>query len=168
MLERARSYWGQRPGIEWILGNGEELHQLDVASVDLVFSFMTLQHVPRASTILQYVREASRVLTKGGTAFMQFRVRPEGMSIQAIKQGLTTQGPPLLIKSIRKIWDLLNGHNRLRARWASDYQSWCGCALRPRVIEAAAAAAGLRVRSAGDMGTQYRYYIFQKVIQSRS
>src|SRR5438552_14889889 len=47
MLDRARDYWGHSPTIEWILGNGEDLRQVSTASVDLVFSFMTLQHVPK-------------------------------------------------------------------------------------------------------------------------
>jgi ubiquinone/menaquinone biosynthesis C-methylase UbiE len=162
MLEQAQGYWGHLPSIEWILGNGEDLHQLGAGSIDFVFSFMMLQHVPKASTILQYLRETGRVLTEGGTSFLQFRVLPDGMSLRAVKHGLATYGPRLLINPLRKAWDLLNGHNRTRARWASTYESWRGCALRPRVIEAAAAAAHLHVRSAGDLGTGYRYYIFQK------
>jgi ubiquinone/menaquinone biosynthesis C-methylase UbiE len=168
MLERARGYWGKSQSIEWILGNGEDLHQLGDSSVELVFSFMTLQHVPEASSVLQYISEASRVLTEGGTAFLQFRVRPGGMSLSAVKHYLATQAPPLLIKPIRKVWDVLNGHNRTRARWASDYESWRGCALTPGAIEAAAMAARLHVRSAGDLGKSYRYYIFQKNTQRRT
>src|SRR5205823_12437112 len=129
---------------------GEDLRQVSTASVDLVFSFMTLQHVPKSTIIFNYIREASRVLTEGGIAFLQFRVLPTGISFLTAKYYIATRWPPLLSNSLRRLWGLLCGHNRTRDHFAAKYESWRGCALKPSAIEAAAAAEHLHVEKAGD------------------
>jgi ubiquinone/menaquinone biosynthesis C-methylase UbiE len=167
MLERARCYWGHVPTIEWVLGNGEDLHQLGTAGIDFAFSFMTLQHVPGPTTVLRYIRETSRVFTQGGVACLQFRVLPEGMSLPGVTYYLATRWSPLLIGGLRRAWDLIHRHNRTRAHFASKYESWRGCVLRPSAIEATAAAANLQVKNAVYIGRQYRYYVLQKPVRSR-
>jgi hypothetical protein len=42
-------------------------------SVDEVFSYITLQHVPSATAVLRYLEDASRVLRQGGQGALQVR-----------------------------------------------------------------------------------------------
>ncbi len=72
MLSRARENLSDRSNVEWVLGSGSDLAVPD-ATVDDVFSYITLQHVPGKENILSYVRETSRVLRVGGKAALQVR-----------------------------------------------------------------------------------------------
>src|SRR5579871_5552991 len=46
MLGHARALLPGAFNIEWILGNGTDLHGLNDASVDFAFSYIVLQHMP--------------------------------------------------------------------------------------------------------------------------
>jgi SAM-dependent methyltransferase len=73
MLQRARANLTAFPKTQYVelSGNGD----LPIAdhSVDAVFSYITMQHVPTADAQERYFTEAIRVLAPGGWAFIQFR-----------------------------------------------------------------------------------------------
>ncbi|MDP9420065.1 MAG: class I SAM-dependent methyltransferase [Actinomycetota bacterium] len=73
MLARARENLADRSNVEWVLGSGSDLSPIADATIDHVFSYITLQHVPRQDAVLSYVRETSRVLRIGGEAGLQVR-----------------------------------------------------------------------------------------------
>jgi ubiquinone/menaquinone biosynthesis C-methylase UbiE len=81
---------GLVPNIEWILGNGQDLQQIPDEAIDFVFSFWVLQHVPEPSIVLNYIREAERVMKRNGTAFLQFRLLPQNARLVALKYHITT------------------------------------------------------------------------------
>jgi ubiquinone/menaquinone biosynthesis C-methylase UbiE len=67
---------GNLPGVgnvEWVLGSGVDLDVVPDRSVDEVFSYITLQHVPNPAVVLRYLEEAGRVLRPGGLGALQVR-----------------------------------------------------------------------------------------------
>jgi ubiquinone/menaquinone biosynthesis C-methylase UbiE len=72
MLERARLLHRDVPGITWVLGNGTDLSPVPSASVDFVFSYLVLQHLPEAQLVHVYIAEILRVLKKDGLCLLQF------------------------------------------------------------------------------------------------
>jgi SAM-dependent methyltransferase len=73
MLERARTVLRDAPNVRLVHGNGHDLAGIADASVDAVFSYIVLQHIPTAAGQLAYLREARRVLRPGGVAGLQVR-----------------------------------------------------------------------------------------------
>jgi SAM-dependent methyltransferase len=59
--------------VEWVLGSGADLAMIPDGGVDDVFSYITLQHVPSTTAVLQYLEEAGRVLRPGGRGALQVR-----------------------------------------------------------------------------------------------
>lgn len=73
MLERARIVLRDAPNVRLVHGNGKDLAGIADASVDAVFSYIVLQHIPTADGQLAYLREVRRVLRPGGAAGLQVR-----------------------------------------------------------------------------------------------
>jgi SAM-dependent methyltransferase len=59
--------------VDWVLTSGEDLAAIRDGSVDDVFSYITLQHVPRRAAVLRNLEEAGRVLRPGGRGALQVR-----------------------------------------------------------------------------------------------
>jgi SAM-dependent methyltransferase len=59
--------------VEWVLGSGADLEVIPDRSVDDVFSYITLQHIPNTTAVLRYLEEAGRVLRPGGLGALQVR-----------------------------------------------------------------------------------------------
>jgi len=73
MLDRAANELAGRDNISYVLGSGSDLAGVESASVDVVFSYIVLQHVPTVAGQLEYFRETRRVLRPGGAAAIQIR-----------------------------------------------------------------------------------------------
>jgi ubiquinone/menaquinone biosynthesis C-methylase UbiE len=58
--------------IQWVLGEGTNLSAISSESVDFVFSYLVLQHLPAEDLAMAYVREMLRVLKRGGLLLFQF------------------------------------------------------------------------------------------------
>ncbi len=74
MLARAREIAGHR--CEFVLNRAADLAQFGDASVDLAYSSLVLQHLPRDQALL-YVRELLRVTRSGGCVVIQVASRPD-------------------------------------------------------------------------------------------
>ena len=72
MLSRAKTLLNGTDKILWIQGNGSDLAGLGTDSVDFVFSYLVLQHLPTERLAQQYIREMLRVLNQGGIFLFQF------------------------------------------------------------------------------------------------
>jgi ubiquinone/menaquinone biosynthesis C-methylase UbiE len=72
MLQRARSTLLESGNVEWIQGNGADLAGAAGESVDFVFSYLVLQHLPEQDLACNYIREVLRVLKPGGVCLFQF------------------------------------------------------------------------------------------------
>lgn len=75
MLDQARGFHDDQKNIVWLLGDGSGFSFIADNSMDLVFSYITLQHVPTEALALGYVREMIRVLKPGGACLFQFNSR---------------------------------------------------------------------------------------------
>lgn len=73
MLRLGRGNLAGVGNVEWVLGSGADLDVVADHSVDDVFSYITLQHVPSTAAVLRYLEEAGRVLRPGGLGALQVR-----------------------------------------------------------------------------------------------
>ncbi len=167
MLSKAENYWKHLPNINWILGSGEDLSVIADNSIDCVFSFWVLQHIPNRDVVISYIRESERVMKKGGTAFLQFRMAPRTLSPVVLKYAMIKRIPTPLHNFLRGFWDRVHGYDGTRAKFARQYESWRGCVMTPKIIESVAAECRLQIQSKGSFGiqssgTQSAYYVFRK------
>lgn len=72
MLAKARAIHQDPHNIVWQLSNGTDLAPAQTGSIDFVFSYIVLQHMPDESLIAHYVGEMLRVLRPGGAALFQY------------------------------------------------------------------------------------------------
>jgi ubiquinone/menaquinone biosynthesis C-methylase UbiE len=72
MQSRAKSYLQSFPNICWVLSDGEVLSGFENASVDFVFSYLVLQHMPAKEVVFSSIREMMRILRPGGAFLFQF------------------------------------------------------------------------------------------------
>lgn len=174
MLGRARAQWGHLRNAEFILGHGNDLPGIPDRSIDFVFSFIVLQHVPQPEIVKDYLREAARVLKPGGLAYLQFRTDvqtfPQHQSF-AFRAFRAVTHPRRATRTLV---------SRLRARlfpsqpagtssnWTladefGRFESWRGCALPAEEVEPFASSLGLRTEKVDGRGTQYTFYTFRRL-----
>jgi|SRR5437016_5988922 len=72
MLSRARRIHTAQQNILWLLSNGADLSCVASDSMDFVFSYLVLQHLPEEAFAFQYISEMLRVLRPGGVFLFQF------------------------------------------------------------------------------------------------
>jgi SAM-dependent methyltransferase len=72
MLSRARLMHSAQKNILWLQSNGVDLSCVASDSIDFVFSYLVLQHLPEEALVLQYIREMLRVLRPSGVFLFQF------------------------------------------------------------------------------------------------
>jgi ubiquinone/menaquinone biosynthesis C-methylase UbiE len=82
MLAGARRWLAERDNIRYVQGSGSDLQGVNAASVDVVFSYIVLQHVPTVQAQLDYFREIRRVLRPGGMSAVQ--VRSTGVRVRML------------------------------------------------------------------------------------
>ncbi len=75
MLRQARELVAS-DRIDFRLGDGVGLRPVEDDSVDFVTSFTVLQHMPSRELVLDYVREAARVVRPGGVVGLQWNNLP--------------------------------------------------------------------------------------------
>jgi SAM-dependent methyltransferase len=71
MLDMARERLAGLPNVRFVLGDGTSLPGVPSEGIDVVYSFLTLQHVEREHAFL-LLREVRRVLRPGGLAYLTF------------------------------------------------------------------------------------------------
>jgi SAM-dependent methyltransferase len=72
MLDRAQQTLPNLENIAWTQANGVDLHGVPSESVDCVFSYLVLQHLPDERLVHAYIREMLRVLKPSGMCLFQF------------------------------------------------------------------------------------------------
>lgn len=73
MLNRAQTNLADRSNVEYLLVPGDGTLPLPDDSIDVVFSYITLQHVPSQIDQLRYLHESVRVLAPVGRLAIQIR-----------------------------------------------------------------------------------------------
>jgi len=112
--------------IERVLGSGADLDVVPDRSVDDLFSYITLQHVPSVAAVLRYLQDASRVLRLGGQGALQ--VRQPGLMPWAADLA----GHLVHAAQGRRVWGA----------------EWRGTRIPARMLLQAASGSGARVRAA--------------------
>jgi SAM-dependent methyltransferase len=106
MHSRAKRYLQSFPNIQWVLSNGETISGLESASVDFVFSYLVLQHMPTKEVAFSSIREMMRILRPGGAFLFQFNgseqhtMNRKGRIISGILDGMASLG---LYRTSRRI-----------------------------------------------------------------
>ena len=72
MQNLAKQHLAEFQNIHWVLGDGTSLSAIPSESVDFVFSYLVLQHLPTEDLAMSYVKEMLRVLKQGGMLLFQF------------------------------------------------------------------------------------------------
>ena len=85
MLSHARKNLAAQQNVEFVLVPGNGTLPIESETVDVVFSYIVLQHVPTVDEQIRYLREAIRVLRPGGR--MAVQVRASGVSTIAHEWG---------------------------------------------------------------------------------
>lgn len=75
MIELARARLNSVPHAHLHVGSGSDLQPLESNYFDLVYSYVVFQHIPTRDIVLNYLREAERVLKPGGVLCCQIRGR---------------------------------------------------------------------------------------------
>ena len=98
MQSRAKAYLSSFSNIRWVLSNGETLSGIEDASVDFVFSYLVLQHMPTKEVVFNSIREMVRILRPGGAFLFQFNgsdgstMNWRGRAISGILDGIASIG----------------------------------------------------------------------------
>jgi len=72
MQTQARGYLQSFSNIRWVLSDGETLAGIESSSVDFVFSYLVLQHLPQKDLVIKCVHEMMRILGPGGVFLFQY------------------------------------------------------------------------------------------------
>ena len=98
MQSRGKSYLSSFSNIQWLLTSGETLSGVDDCSVDFVFSYLVLQHMPTKELVFAAVREMMRILRRDGVFLFQYNgsARPtmnwKGRALSGALDGLANLG----------------------------------------------------------------------------
>lgn len=98
MQLRGKEYLRSFSNIRWVLSNGETLSHIETNSVDFVFSYLVLQHMPTKEVVFSSIREMMRILRPGGAFLFQFNDfhRPtmnwRGRAISGILDSIASTG----------------------------------------------------------------------------
>jgi len=159
MLRRGRALHPNAPTIGWVLTSGADLRPIRSESMDFVYSFLVLQHVPDRRIALGYVGEMLRVLKRGGTFAFQFRSAREpsalGVKGRLLQPAIEWLREPILgIRLQDRIDRLLvaRGHDPLK----SD-RTWSGVLLDVRRVLERVWAGGGSVLGVDGWGTPFTW-----------
>jgi SAM-dependent methyltransferase len=136
MLERARANVSAQ-NVEFRPVSGERLEGVDDGVADALVCYLVLQHLPSRAVIESYLREFARVLAPGGEALVQVPVLASGWR-------------PRLWRAARRPFV---GVSRRPERGPA----FRGFRLTSAELEAALAAAGLRVLATDEGPSAYRF-----------
>ena len=78
MLERARAAV-TAPNVDFRLVAGDRLDSVEDATAETLVCYLVLQHLPEPRVVVRYLAEFARVLSPGGSAFVQLPVLRDGI-----------------------------------------------------------------------------------------
>lgn len=159
MLLRARQIHPGKSNILWLQGNGADLSCVRSGSVDFVFSYLVLQHLPTEQLILRYIQEMLRVLRPGGVFLFQFNggfaptMNLRGRLIWGVVDALWSMH---LSTVSRKCASLFGMDPEVAGK------SWRGPAIPAQRVAAAVTSSGGEIRELRGEGTPLAWCCGQK------
>ncbi len=166
MLERAREHLREAGNVEFVLGNGTDLAGVADESVDLVFSYIVLQHIPDPRVTEAYLREMGRVLRPGGYAWFQCNNLPRRLRERLVPAPLRRLARRAL-EGLRTPRGSAGDDPHAEAAPARgptglDHPAWVGSRMSLGRIRRALRRGGLQpLRTEGE-GTQYLWVLARK------
>ena len=159
MIDRASVSNPNLGNVEFRVGSGVDLAGIPDRSVDVVFSWFVLQHLPRAADVLRYVEETGRVLHDGGTAFLHMQTSRSALdhSRRWIERRLYYALPARVRDAL-----FTRRSSRLEQNFAARFRVWRGGFVRPSGVARVARASGLMVRDAQPLGDRYTCFTLRK------
>ena len=136
MLAIAKAENGRLANVDWVLGDGFSLDGIDDGVADAVVSHVVFQHIPDPQTTLGYIREAGRVLRRGGVAVLHVS---NDQQVHELRQPLSGR--------IRAAFG--------RAPKGQAHAAWTGSAVDLEDVWTAAADGGMALEKVVGEGTQY-------------
>ncbi len=128
MLDRAKALLPEAANIVWLLGDGKSLAGVNSASLDFVFSYIVLQHLPTGALVFQYVREMLRVLKPQGAFLFQFN---------STRTPTMNRAGRLAWGVVDALWSLrMNRASRALALWMGFDPAMAGKSWRGASVEA--------------------------------
>jgi ubiquinone/menaquinone biosynthesis C-methylase UbiE len=76
LINKAHKDHQNIPNMKFYLTSGEDLKEIGDESIDIGFSFATLQHIPNKKIVIKNFKEVYRALKTGGKILMQVRGGP--------------------------------------------------------------------------------------------
>ncbi|HVH72956.1 MAG TPA: class I SAM-dependent methyltransferase, partial [Candidatus Dormibacteraeota bacterium] len=143
MLSRARQIHSGQHNILWLRSNGADLACVISDSMDFVFSYLVLQHLPEEAQTLQYVREILRVLRPGGAFLFQFS---DGFAPTMNWRGRLAWGIVDALWSTRLGWLSSAAASSLGLDPAAAGKSWRGASVAALTIAECVRSSGGQVR----------------------
>jgi trans-aconitate methyltransferase len=141
MLERARATVIS-PNVDFRLVSGDRLDSVEDAIADTLVCYLVLQHLPERRVVLRYLEEFVRVLSPGGSAFVQLPVLHDGRQARAWRLARTVAVP---------VSGVLH-------RDVTDRAAYRGTRLMEGELQNGLAAAGLRTAARDESPeSPYRY-----------
>jgi ubiquinone/menaquinone biosynthesis C-methylase UbiE len=150
MIAQARDNLSELKNVSLDIGNGHDLSLYDDESFDMVFSYITFQHIPDADITCNYIREAGRVLRSGGYFYFQVNNRPN-----------TLRSRLRLRTRLNDLVNILKGRGKAGGQPAGtgptdlDHPAWKGSSISLTRIREACSQGNLNVATAVGEGTQY-------------
>jgi ubiquinone/menaquinone biosynthesis C-methylase UbiE len=112
MQSRAEGYLKSFSNIRWILSDGETLSGIENASVDFVFSYLVLQHMPTKEVAFSSIREMMRILHPDGAFLFQFNgsdqptMNWKGRAISGILDSMASLGFHRVSQGLAKVFGI--------------------------------------------------------------
>jgi ubiquinone/menaquinone biosynthesis C-methylase UbiE len=141
MLERARSAV-TAPNVDFRLVAGDRLETVEGVIADTLVCYLVLQHLPERRVVLGYLGEFARVLSPGGSAFVQLPVMEDGVRSRIWRLARTVAVP---VSAVFR-------------REVTDRAAYRGTRLTEAELQAGLGAAGLRAAARDESPeSPYRY-----------
>src|SRR4030095_16504466 len=127
MQSRAKAYLHSFTNIRWVLSDGKNLAAVESESVDFVFSYLVLQHMPNKDLALSSIVEMMRILRPGGKFLFQFNgcfqptMNWKGRAISQVLDSASSVGSKKLSRRIAQMAGIDPG---------MVGRTWRGAALR--------------------------------------
>jgi ubiquinone/menaquinone biosynthesis C-methylase UbiE len=109
MQSRAKGYLRSFANIRWILSSGETVSDVETSSIDFVFSYLVLQHMPTKEVVFSAVHEMIRMLRPGGAFLFQFNgsdqptMNRKGRAISGLLDGMASLGLHWVSRRVARI-----------------------------------------------------------------
>jgi len=133
-----------------VQNSGSDLSGFADESIDFCYSYAVFQHIPEKEVVWSYLREARRVLKKGGLLKFQLSGLPAGGNGCAL--------PP------RDGWSLRGASGQAARASAKDRSpdTWRGVSFRPEEVADFAAEQNLQLLAMDGFDTQYLWVTARK------